>query len=144
MRGTTEVKICGFTRERDLRAACELGVNMVGVIVGFPGSPRDLSLERAKDVLRAADEGVEKVVVTPARLATKVCASLEPDYLQLHGCGPDQVRSVREVTGAKLIGVVAVPRATLDAGEVMRRALAMEEVADLLLLDTGAPVGGTG
>lgn len=118
---------------------------MVGVIVGFPGSPRDLSLERAEEVLSAVGEGVEKVVVTPAELATEVCARLRPDYLQPHGCSPEWLQRVRGAIGVKLIGVVPVPRVATDAGEVVERALAMGEVADLLLLDTegGGGVGLT-
>ena len=58
------VKICGITREEDLDAAVAAGADAVGFLVGVPSSPRNLTLERAKTLLRRVPVFVDSVVVT--------------------------------------------------------------------------------
>ena len=45
----TRIKICGITREEDLRAAVELGADALGFVF-YPPSPRFLSIERAAEL----------------------------------------------------------------------------------------------
>ena len=43
----TRIKICGFTREADVDAACEAGADALGFNL-YPGSPRAVSPARAR------------------------------------------------------------------------------------------------
>jgi phosphoribosylanthranilate isomerase len=138
-----QVKICGFTRAQDVCAACELGVDMVGVIVGVPTSPRNLSIERAGGVFRGVGGRVERVVVTTPGLALEISSKLEPDYVQIHGYrSPDELERIRDECGIKLIGVVTISPSSPDVRCAIQLALRVCEVADLLLLDTEGPAGG--
>jgi len=58
------VKICGLTREEDLAVAVDAGADAVGFLVGVPLSPRNLTLERAKTLIKQVPIFVDSVVVT--------------------------------------------------------------------------------
>ena len=49
----TRIKICGITRAEDLRAVADAGADAFGLVF-YPPSPRFLSLERARELNRAA------------------------------------------------------------------------------------------
>ncbi|MFI5181125.1 MAG: hypothetical protein ACHQPI_07025, partial [Thermoanaerobaculia bacterium] len=59
-RGTTEVKICGLTREEDVALCLRLGVDWIGLIFS-PRSPRRLTLERGRALAESA-RGAKGVV----------------------------------------------------------------------------------
>ena len=42
----TRIKMCGFTREADVLAACAAGADAIGFVL-YPPSPRSVSIERA-------------------------------------------------------------------------------------------------
>ncbi len=84
-------KICGMTRERDVRAAEELGVWAVGFV--FAASKRQVSVARAAELGRALGPFVTRVGVfvdaPPAEvLATARAARL--GAVQLHGNEPPE------------------------------------------------------
>ena len=142
-----KVKICGFTRADDVKAASDLGVDMVGVIV-IPSSSRGLTLEQAQDVLKAG-KNVDKVAVimpdSPAE-ASAVARRLNPDYLQIHSkFSAAQLAEIKKLSGKKIIGVVAIPQKILDRKEILDRAIEVSKAVDYILLDTkGSSGGGTG
>ncbi len=67
--GTTEVKVCGVTREEDLAAAEELGADWIGLNLSSR-SPRRVSVERARALCEASRfaKGVVAVVAGNTRL----------------------------------------------------------------------------
>lgn len=143
-----KVKICGFTRPEDVKIACKLGADMVGAIM-VPKSPRNVSIDRAKQILAAADKGVEKVaVIMPQSLADieKISKELKPDYLQLHLKFPaSDIRDVKKSLDARLIVVVPIPQQVENRQRIIDMAKEADKVADLTLLDTkGLHGGGTG
>lgn len=141
-----KVKICGFTNTEDVRAACTLGVDMVGAIVEIPKSPRRVTIERAKQILAAASRGVDKVaVIMPKNLGEvdKVARELKPDYVQIHLTFPaDKLLEFRRHFDTGLISVIAISQKVEDHQEILNRALEVAEIADFLLLDTKGPSGG--
>ncbi len=79
----TRIKICGITREEDLRAAVEAGVDALGFVF-YPGSPR---------------------YVSPAR-AGRLCAGLPPYVSAVAlfvNAGLEEVRAVAEAMPVALI-----------------------------------------
>jgi len=143
-----KVKICGFTRPEDVKIACKLGADMVGVIM-VPKSPRNVSIGRAKQILAAAEKGVEKVaVIMPQSLADieKISEELKPDYLQLHLKFPaGDLQDIKKRLGARLIVVVPIPPQVENRQRIVDMAKEADKVADLVLLDTkGLHGGGTG
>ena len=47
----TRIKICGLTREEDVRAAVSAGADAIGFVF-YPPSPRFVSFERAAELAR--------------------------------------------------------------------------------------------
>jgi len=83
------VKICGITRLSDLEAAVKHGADALGFIFGFEKSPRNLSLEQAKELMRRVPPFVTKVLVT--RFSgmydlKNLRDELNPDAVQLYEC----------------------------------------------------------
>ena len=64
----TFIKFCGMTREEDVRAAGDAGVNAVGFVL-WPGSPRHVEVDRAKVLIGelAPDVTPVGVFVRPSR-----------------------------------------------------------------------------
>lgn len=140
-----KVKICGFTNADDVRVACGLGVDMVGVIL-VPKSSRYVSMDQAKEILAATSGGAAKVaVVMPRDLGEikKLEQELEPDYIQLHLTFPaSELRKLRGQLDAGLIVVAPIPQKVENRQDVINRALEAAGAADFVLLDTKGPSGG--
>ena len=82
-----KVKICGITRAEDARAAADAGADMIGLNF-WPGTPRFVPLDRAREIADAVrgrveivalfvDAGRDEVVRTAEQLGTQ--------SVQLHG-----------------------------------------------------------
>jgi indole-3-glycerol phosphate synthase/phosphoribosylanthranilate isomerase len=135
--GTTEVKVCGVTREEDLAAAEELGADWIGLNLS-PRSPRRVSVERARALREASKfaKGIVAVVAgNPVSEAETIVAKVRPDALQWHDDYPGRAG-------------LDVPVPVWQAVRVGRDSLeeAASWPADVLLLDAAhaSLAGGTG
>lgn len=139
-----KVKICGITREEDLKAACRLGADMVGFVVGVPYSPRNLSLERAEQLIRLVPANVKSVLVTVPQSLSQLAETymrLKPDMVQIHGNNLGDYDLLRR-TFPKAFLV----RALMVDSNVMAKALKALPFFDALHADTyhAGRHGGTG
>lgn len=138
-----EVKVCGLTRAADARTAAELGARYLGVI--FAGGPRNIDPSRARTVLDGGGDQIERVgvfgAVHPSTLAETVKAA-KLDIVQLHSDpGVNDLRAIREATGAQIWAVVRV------SAPLAQHVLAeLWEFADALVLDSKVAnvLGGSG
>src|ERR1700722_12252983 len=68
----TWVKICGTTNLQDALTAVDAGVDAVGFVF-YEKSPRNISVEAAREIVKKLPEGVEKIGVfvdeTPERVS---------------------------------------------------------------------------
>lgn len=83
----TRVKICGITREEDVRAVAEAGADAFGLVF-YPPSPRFVSLERARALANAAPPFLTCVALfvnASASEVQRVCDAIRPHHLQFHG-----------------------------------------------------------
>jgi len=95
----TRVKVCGHTRAEDVRASVAAGVDAVGVITEVPvETPREVSGERATDLLAAVPPLVTGVLVTMPETvaeARELIDATDPDAVQVHGTlDPDEVENL--------------------------------------------------
>lgn len=138
-----DIKFCGLTRAEDAAFAASLGARYVGVI--FAESPRQLSDERAREVLAPVPLGISRVGVfgdtKPEQIADRA-QRLDLDVVQLHG--DPKPRTIARVRRKWRGQVWAVQRV---ADNVLPPAAAdLFDAADGVVLDTrvAGQLGGTG
>jgi phosphoribosylanthranilate isomerase len=83
----TRIKICGFTREADVDAACAAGADAIGLNL-YPKSARAVTPTRARELAARMPPFVTPVLLfvnaTPAELAAGI-AAVPHAVLQFHG-----------------------------------------------------------
>lgn len=136
----TRIKMCGMTRPEDLIAACQLGVDAVGLVF-YPPSPRSLTLALAEPLAAlttALTRRVALMVNPDAGFVREVIAATRADMLQFHG---DESPEFCQQFGKPYIKALRVK----DAGAVVEL-VSLHRDADLILLDAYVPgiPGGTG
>lgn len=99
----TRVKICGITRPEDAALAVELGASALGFNF-FPASPRHITPERARQIIRAVPPPVMTVGVfadeTSVDHVLTVARESGVNAIQVHECRLDEVSgSVAGVDG---------------------------------------------
>ncbi|SDY65303.1 phosphoribosylanthranilate isomerase [Jannaschia faecimaris] len=132
-------KICGLTTLDDVDAVAAAGAAYMGLVF-FPKSPRNVTIEQARDLAVAAPVGLAKValLVNPDDAALDAITGAVPlDMIQLHGDEtPERVLEVRLRTGLPVMKAVGLRDAddlpALDA---------YAAVADQLLVDAKPPKG---
>jgi len=139
------VKICGLTREEDLAVAVAAGADAVGFLVGVTSSPRNLTLERAKTLLKHVPVFIDSVVVTAPKnieWLLEVCERLKPSAIQIHGKDQLDSSEIQEtITGMRLIKTVYVTEDALN-----EKVIDDLKLFDAVLLDSFSmeQYGGTG
>ncbi len=135
----TIVKICGLSTEETLDAAIAAGADMVGLNF-YPKSPRYVSPERAASLAARVRGNLAIVALTvdvPLPALADLVATVEPDWLQLHGAeDEDTIRAARRTFGRPVMRAVGVAGAA-DLAAAARFAA----VADRVLLDAKPPKG---
>ena len=98
------VKICGITRPEDARFAGNEGADAIGVVVCSPGSKREVTLNRAKEIFRSVGPFVTTVAVTHTRSEEDLWEifTIQPDAVQIFH--PFKRTSLTEVRIIQAIG----------------------------------------
>lgn len=139
------VKVCGLKREQDLAVTLAAGADAVGFIVGVPSSPRNLTLERAKTLLKQVPIFVDSVVVTAPKSIEwliQISEEIRPSAIQIHGEEKVNSSKIRdELTNTRLIKTIYVTKDILE-----KRAIEELKNYDAVLLDSFSKgqYGGTG
>lgn len=134
----TRIKFCGMTRADDIRLACHLGVDAIGMVFA-ERSPRRLEAAQAASLRADVADGIEAVALFMDNDADEVSNIIEhvrPTLLQFHG-GEDEAfcRSF----GLPYMKAIAMGG---DGGQGIDWAARYPDVV-ALLLDSHA-VGGAG
>ena len=83
----TPIKICGLTREQDVDAAVQAGVQAIGFVL-YERSPRHVSVRRAAELARRLPAFINPVllVVNASEASIEAaCAEVPGAWLQFHG-----------------------------------------------------------
>jgi len=114
----TRVKICGITREQDLRAVANSGADAIGLVF-YEKSPRHVSVQQASELMRYVPPFVTVVglFVNPTvDYVRQVLATVCLDVLQFHGeeapefCrqfGKPYLKAIRVKAGVDLVECAA-------------------------------------
>jgi phosphoribosylanthranilate isomerase len=132
----------------EARALAALGVDHLGVTPGQRGLPGEVDLATARAIVEALDGAATSLALSvdsdPDAIEAMVRA-VRPDVLHLCGLTgrlpPQAVRALR----ARLPGLGVMQAVSVSGPEALDVALAYQEVADYLILDTQAPdIAGIG
>ncbi|SLN11631.1 N-(5'-phosphoribosyl)anthranilate isomerase [Roseovarius litorisediminis] len=139
MSAEVKVKICGLTQLADIPAAVSAGAAYVGFVF-FPKSPRNIELDRARDMATLVPEGIAKVALTvdaDNAMLDMLTDSVPLDMLQLHGHEtPERVTEIKKRYGLPVMKAVGVATA-----EDLPQLDTYARVADQLLVDAKPPKG---
>ena len=82
-----KIKICGVLDHHIISTISDLNVDYVGLVF-FEKSPRNVSIEKAKSLLKYISNTTKVVALTvnaTDQFLSSIVTNLSPDYLQLHG-----------------------------------------------------------
>jgi phosphoribosylanthranilate isomerase len=137
---STAVKICGITRIEDALAAARSGAHAIGLVF-HPASPRNVTLDQARAIVRALPAFVTPVglfVDAPVEHVREAIAAVPLQLLQFHGDEPP------EYCAAFPLPYIKAVRVTEDV-DLVQYAHTYREAKGLLLDAFVAGVhGGTG
>jgi len=138
------VKICGITSLKDLLITVEAGVDAVGFVVNVPSSPRNLSINDAKELIKATPVFVETVAVTvqeDLNYLVEIYEELNPDVLQVHGFSHRHNEIRERLPDAPLMGAFQA-----KSNNSINTIIEAASTFDAVLLDThvSGKHGGTG
>lgn len=144
--GKTKVKVCGLTREEEAEMLADCRVEFAGMVLFFPKSKRNVTIQQAEKVLAALKKyGVSKsvaVTVSPTKEQVEQIMRLGFDYILIHGTLSDEVHDVLRIS---VIRAVNVAGETAEDKESIRRqlesVLADEKTAGILF-DGSSPGAG--
>jgi len=116
----TRIKICGLTREQDVDAAVQAGVDAIGFVLYAP-SPRAVTAERAAELASRLPAFVTPVLLfvnETAETIAHACMHVPGAWLQFHGDEtPDHCRKIARTLGRRWMRAARIPSET-PAGEV--------------------------
>ena len=82
-----KIKICGVLDHNIMSIVSDLNVDYVGLVF-FEKSPRNISIEKAKSIVKYLNKQTKTVALTvnaTDQFLGNVVTHLSPDYIQLHG-----------------------------------------------------------
>ncbi|PUE45855.1 N-(5'-phosphoribosyl)anthranilate isomerase [Limnohabitans sp. 2KL-1] len=140
----TRIKMCGFTREADVLAACAAGADAIGFVL-YPPSPRSVSIARAAGLARLLPAFVTPVLLFVNETAERIqaaCAAVPGALLQFHGDeSADFCAAMTQLTGRPHLKAARIPLSEVHDFDLLEFAT-QHHKAQALLLD--AHVDGYG
>lgn len=134
----TKIKICGLSRERDIDYANQYLPDYVGFVLHYPKSRRYISVERAQELGRLLNPGIQIVGVLvdqPLETAVSLLGDCVIDIAQLHGHEDEAyIKALKERTGKEVWKAFQIH----SAEDV---AAAKASSADMVVLDSGMGSG---
>lgn len=88
---STKIKICGLTSPAEARYLNVNHIDFAGMVLFFPKSRRNISIEQAKEIMAALDASIKRVavVVSPSIEQVRQIETAGFDYIQIHGEIPE-------------------------------------------------------
>ena len=82
-----KIKICGVLDNHVMSTISDLNIDYVGLVF-FEKSPRNISIQKAKSILKNLNSSTKTVALTvnaTDQFLKNIVTNLSPDYIQLHG-----------------------------------------------------------
>ena len=96
---TTMIKVCGLTEVREAEYLNRLKIDFAGFVLFFPKSKRNISIEKAEEIMKHLDKNIKKtaVVVSPAKEQIIDICNSGFDYIQIHGKIEEEVLKMAQI-----------------------------------------------
>lgn len=137
------VKICGITNEKDLNNSIIAGADALGFVINVSSSPRSISIDKAKELMKKVPVFINKVAVTVFNdfdQIIEIKKELKPEYIQIHGDFNSNhlIDALRDTNIIRAI--------TLKSNYSLRSILNEAKIFDAILVDSykEGKFGGTG
>ena len=132
----TPIKVCGLTREQDVDAAVQAGVQAIGFVL-YPPSPRNVNAARAAELAQRLPAFVTPVLLfvneTPEAIA-QACAQVPGAWLQFHGDEtPAQCQAIAQGLGRRWLRAARIPLDTQAPFDLVKYAQDYKDAQALLL-----------
>ena len=104
------VKVCGQTDPEIIKLCIEQGASLIGFIINYPKSPRSISIEKLKSLIKNIPDNVKKVAVmiNPSIEEVKEISNY-CKVIQLHGNeNNDFIDEIKKITNLEVIKVIKV------------------------------------
>lgn len=104
---TTMIKVCGLTEVREAEYLNRLKIDFAGFVFFFPKSKRNISIEKAEEIMKHLDKNIKKtaVVVSPAKEQIIDICNSGFDYIQIHGKIEEEVLKMAQIPVLKAFNV---------------------------------------
>jgi len=126
------VKVCGNNDPQIIQLCIEQGVSLLGFIINYPKSPRSISIEKLKSLIKNIPNSIKKVAVMvnpsieEAKEVSNYC-----NIIQLHGDETEEfIKQIKKETNLEVIKAIKVSE-TKDLNQVE-----LFPSADIILYDT--------
>ena len=93
MTNNIRIKICGLTCPEEAAFLNKNHVDFAGMVLFFPKSRRNISLEQAQEIIKSLDDTIKSVAVVVAPTNEQICKIADAgfDYVQIQGAIPDRI-----------------------------------------------------
>ena len=104
---TTMIKVCGLTEVREAEYLNRFKIDFAGFVLFFPKSKRNISIEKAEEIMKHLDKNIKKtaVVVSPAKEQIIDVCNSGFDYIQIHGKIEEEVLKMAQIPVLKAFNV---------------------------------------
>jgi len=134
------VKICGIMRQKDVEMAAKCGADALGFVVETPQSQRNLTLDKARRLIKKVHVFTSTVAVTTStdrKTLLRIASKLRPDALQIYCPNSNTISKFDEIN-PELSIILATP---LTDYESFSNAQAISEYSDAILVDSPTKFG---
>lgn len=141
---SVKVKICGLTSEADAELIINNRADYGGMVLYFPESKRNISIEKAKEIvkkLKKSDVAAVAVTVSPTITQLECIEDAGFDYIQIHGDMSPDVYSMARIPIIRAININKTDEDRDRIKELVRKNADLPKVYGVLL-DAGAPGSG--
>ena len=128
-----DAKICGLSETIQIKTCIEHGANMLGFILFYPKSHRNLSLEKVKKLtsLKHTKSNVA-VMVNPTKSDLKKIRNLNFQYYQIYGNqDPAEIEKIKKRNQVKIIKAL-----TVETESDVLKYKKYQAVSDIILFDS--------
>ena len=130
-----KIKICGVLDNHTMSTISNLNVDYVGLVF-FEKSPRNISIEKAKSIIKNLNNSTKIVALTvnaTNQFLRNIVTNLSPDYIQLHGKeSPYRCFEIKKKFKTKIIKAISAKSSKILNFEINK----YKFVTDKIIIDS--------